>query len=200
MKTIITYIGAILLFNNFGFGQNQSMTIAHTGISANDTLWVTPGEQIDFIYGSGGNHPMTSGQGATPSPVFFPTITVSSSIPLVTFSLTTEGTYIFHCGTNPGNTDNWGTIIVSATNSINENYANPTFELFPNPSAEVISIELGSQEIGEYTIFDLNGKSVMVGSVSTHENQIAVSTLDAGHYTITISINGKVSSTKFIKQ
>lgn len=200
MKTIITCIGAFMLSINFGFGQNQSMTIAHTGISSNDTLWVSSGEQIDFLYGSGGTHPMTSGQGATSSPVFFPTITVSSSIPLVTFSLTTEGTYIFHCGTNPGNTDNWGTIIVSATNSIDEGSMNPSFKLFPNPTAEKITIEFESQEIGEYSIFDQKGKIVQSGFVSNNHNQVAISTLETGQFIFSLTVDGKVSTTTFIKQ
>ncbi|MBT5078737.1 MAG: T9SS type A sorting domain-containing protein [Candidatus Marinimicrobia bacterium] len=90
---------------------SQSMTLSHSGITPTSTLVVESGENITFIYGSGGSHPMTADNN---SPVYFPTVTVSSGNPTAVFSLTTVGTYTFHCNTNPGNSNLWGTIIVEA--------------------------------------------------------------------------------------
>ncbi len=110
------YIYIILsTFFSVSILMSQSMNLSHSGISPSSTLVVEPGENITFIYGGGGPHPMTSGHGSTESPVYFPTVTVSSSNPTANFSLTTVGTYLFHCGTNPGNSNLWGTIIVEAT-------------------------------------------------------------------------------------
>jgi hypothetical protein len=199
MKNLFTTGMFLFLFITVN-AQNQSMTITHSGISANDTLWVVPGEMIDFIYGSGGTHPMTTGQGSTPSPIFFPTVTVSSSVPLQTFSLTTIGTYIFHCGTNPGNTDNWGTIIVQEAASIDEQKMSTTINVYPNPAADLISIGLNETVDGDYIIFDLSGNIVLNGAMSEMEQVVNISSLEKGTYFLKIeSISGS-SMTSFIKQ
>ena len=105
------------------FAQDAYMNISHQGIQPSSTLTVESGQEITFEYGGGGPHPMTSGQGSTESPIFFPTVTVTSSDPIELFSLMEVGTYLFHCGTNPGNSSNWGTIIVEE-GEIEEEYLN----------------------------------------------------------------------------
>lgn len=108
MKNIKLFISIIFTFSIL---ISQSMTLAHSGITPSSTLVVESGENITFIYGSGGSHPMTSDND---SPVYFPTVTVSSGNPTAVFSLTTVGIYTFHCATNPGNSSLHGTIIVEA--------------------------------------------------------------------------------------
>lgn len=199
MKTLII-LGIALFQFNTSSAQNQSMTFAHTGITPNDTLWVVPGESIDFIYGSGGNHPMTSGQGATVSPVFFPTVTVSSTVPMETFSLTTIGTYIFHCGTNPSNTNLWGTIIVDPLNSIIEKGSPSSINVYPNPATEKITLIGLESNNGEYIISDAQGTVVLRGTVSAFETEVDISILKRGQYILSFETEGSLSSTLFIKQ
>lgn len=110
MKKIFYTIALILLSTMYA--QDAYMHLSHSGISPSSTLTVIPNQEITFEHGGGGPHPMTSGQGNTESPVFFPTVTVTSGNPITVFSLTEIGTYIFHCATNPGNQNLWGTIIV----------------------------------------------------------------------------------------
>lgn len=111
MKTLFTLLAA-LLATSLG-AQNASFTVMHAPLSPNDTAWVAVGDTIKFIYGGGGPHPMTSGHGTfAPSPVFFPTVTVTLANPTANCVLDSVGVYLFHCGTNPGNTNNWGTIVV----------------------------------------------------------------------------------------
>ncbi len=101
---------AILFLCAFAFSQDAYMNLAHSpGITPSSTITVIPEQVITFEYGGGGAHPMTSDNN---SPMYFPTVTVTSSNPIATFSLTDVGTYTFHCGTNPGNSNLWGTIIV----------------------------------------------------------------------------------------
>ncbi|MBC8310728.1 MAG: T9SS type A sorting domain-containing protein [Candidatus Marinimicrobia bacterium] len=109
MKNMKLFISIIFTFSIL---ISQSMTLSHSGITPSSTLVVESGENITFIYGSGGSHPMTSDND---SPVYFPTVTVSSGNPTAVFSLTAVGTYTFHCATNPGNSSLHGTIIVEAS-------------------------------------------------------------------------------------
>lgn len=113
MKKLTILAIWLSIFSIDAFAQEAYMNISHQGIQPLSTITVEPGQEITFEYGGGGPHPMTSGWGnGTPSPVFFPTITVTSSNPVETFILDVLGTYQFHCATNPGNSNNWGTIIV----------------------------------------------------------------------------------------
>lgn len=177
--------------------QNQSMTISHAGLQPNDTLWVYPGEPIDFIFGSGGTHPMTSGQGSTPSPVFFPTVTVSTSNTLETFSLTTVGTYIFHCATNPNNTDNWGTIIVENQASVDELQTN-TLTLHPNPAKQ--TVQFNASTSGEYIINDITGRLVQHGDVEKGNVLLDIQRLKSGQYYLLFITKDKTSTSHFIKE
>ncbi len=111
MKTLYTLI-VTLLAMSLG-AQNASFTVKHAPLSPNDTAWVAVGDTIEFIYGGGGPHPMTSGHGTfAPSPMYFQTVTVTSASPRANCILDSVGVYLFHCGTNPSNTNNWGTIVV----------------------------------------------------------------------------------------
>jgi len=160
MKNLL-YTAILLITTFISYGQNPSMTISHTGISPSTTLTVNEGDSIDFFYGGGGSHPMTEGwqSGQTSSPISFPTQTVTSSIPSVTFTLDTPGTYYFHCGTNPGNSNNWGKITVldtTATEIIETEIVE--YKIYPNPSTDVITIE-GLNGAAE--IYNLIGEKVM---------------------------------------
>ncbi|MDP7566799.1 MAG: hypothetical protein QF383_00250, partial [Flavobacteriales bacterium] len=135
-KTILTL--SLAFVSTFAIG--QSMTISHTGIatvpsSTDKSLSVNVGDDITFIYGGGGSHPMTEGwqDGSTSTPVPFVTQTVTSSIPTVTFQINTVGIYKFHCGSSPGNSNNWGTIYVADGTTSVERVDNNPISVFPNP-------------------------------------------------------------------
>lgn len=188
--TLIT--AAFFALSSLTFGQNQSMTIAHSGITPNDVLTVFAGDSIDFIFGSGTTHPMTEGWGSGESstPVPFVTQTVSSTISSVTFALDAVGTYYFHCGSNPSNEAVWGKIIVleAGTAETTELNKSNTFSIYPNPVNNILNIK----EIeGESSVFDIDGKVVLIITEASTD----VSHLDAGIYFI--EVNGV--RTKFIK-
>ncbi len=156
----------VLILISQCFGQSPSMTISHAGLSPSNTLTVEPGEEITFIYGGGGPHPMTSGHGSTPSPVFFPTVTVTTSNPQETFSLQEPGTYLFHCGTNPGNSSNWGTIIVEATSDLEAPESHPAdfilLEAWPNPFNPVTTLYYTIARAGDtrLAVYNLQGERI----------------------------------------
>lgn len=94
-----------------------SFNVSHMGLQPSDEATVNIGDTIQFIYGGGGPHPMTSGHNQTESPVFFPTLTVTSAIPEAFCTLEEPGTYYFHCATNPMNSNNWGILHVVDPNN-----------------------------------------------------------------------------------
>ena len=190
MKTITLFIIAIST-SLLSFGQNPSMTISHTGLAPYDTLTVYVGDSIDFIHGGGGPHPMTEGWGSgeNSTPITFPTQTITLSNPLVTFSLDTPGTYYFHCGTNPSNSDLWGkiTVLDSASAGISEDQM-ISYTIYPNPATDLLTIEVLNHTA---EIYNLIGKKVM----DINSSIVDINDLPKGKYIIKI---GEYSSI-FIK-
>ena len=194
LKTILPLF---LLYTGIAFSQFPSMTISHFGLSPNDTLWVMPGDSISFIFGGGGDHPMMSGHGTTESPVFFPTVTVTASDTIENFALTTEGVYYFHCGTNPANTANWGTIIVGGYEGTNELNATSLF-IYPNPTSDVLNII--SDEAGEYCITNINGSRVLQGTTCDQQTLLSISELPIGEYFVSFTTSKGTTITTLFKQ
>ena len=168
------------------FAMAQEMTISHAGISTipsspDKSLSVNIGDDITFIYGGGGSHPMTEGHpgtGAVSTPVAFITATVTSSIPSFTFQINTAGTYKFHCGSSPTNDNNYGTIYVleEGTTGI-EDVTKNNISIYPNPANDVLTVE-GLD--GIVNILDINGKQVM----NVTNGTVNISDLAKGTYII----------------
>jgi plastocyanin len=187
MKSIVLTLGFAALATA-GLAQ-QSMNISHQGANP-DELNVAIGEEITFVFGGGGAHPMTEGWGdgseSTPEP--FVTQTVTSSDPETTFTLEVEGIYFFHCATNPGNQMNWAKIIVGEPDGVEEALAS-ALPVFPNPVVDVLNVE---GNLGDAVITDLTGKIVL----RNFGSQVAVSALQRGTYIISQG----ASQTVFVKQ
>ncbi|MBT5147988.1 MAG: T9SS type A sorting domain-containing protein [Flavobacteriales bacterium] len=189
MKYILLLIG-LTVIASISFAQ-QSMNISHQGTNP-ISITVQVGEDITFIYGGGGAHPMTEGwqDGSASTPEPFATQTVTSSNPTTTFQMSVPGHYVFHCNTNPGNQNNWGTIIVDGEISGVEEASASNLKVFPNPAQDIIKID-GNTE-GTAVITDINGKIVM----SDFTTSAIISELSRGTY----FIKKDGTSTIFIKQ
>lgn len=157
MKQFFIAALACSAFSGHVLGQiAASFNVSHTGLAPASEATVQVGDTVLFIYGGGGPHPMMSGHGSTESPVFFPTVTVNTSIPEATTVLNEPGTYLFHCGTNPGNTLNWGTLIVQGAVEVAEEVERP-WRL--QPVAGGFEVVDGSAA-GGYAVFNLAGQQV----------------------------------------
>src|SRR5690606_27300962 len=69
--------------------------------------------------------------------------------------------------------------------------------IFPNPTNGIITIQTDEQ-IENLTIYNVSG--IKVEQINNPSNTIDVQHLNAGMYIIQARINGKVVSTKFIKE
>lgn len=169
----------------------QYMDISHAGIQPSAEITVAPGEDIEFIHGGGGPHPMTEGWGTgeASTPVPFETVTVTPTSPTAIFTLDTPGIYYFHCGTNPGNSSNWGKIIVSDSTSSVTNVEPAPLTISPNPATTTLTIAGPTEEV---KVFDKSGKLVIQATSS----ELEISHLQPGTYFLS---KGDQTST-FIKK
>jgi len=159
-----------------------SFTVQHSGLAPSDEATVNVGDTIQFIYGGGGPHPMTSGHGTgIESPTFFPTVTVTAGSPEAFCTLEEPGVYYFHCGTNPGNSNNWGTLnVVDPTSGIGERLA-ATWAPSWNVSLRQISLN-GTSLPNQVALVDMSGKLAQSWSIAGSNATLQVADLPAGMY------------------
>ena len=159
-----------------------SFTVQHSGLAPSDEATVNVGDTIQFIYGGGGPHPMTSGHGTgIESPMFFPTVTVTSGIPEAFCTLEEPGVYYFHCGTNPGNSNNWGTLnVVDPTSGLVER---PVATWTPTWNASLRQLSLkGSNLPKQVILVDVSGKLAQSWTIASGDVTLQVADLPAGMY------------------
>jgi hypothetical protein len=90
------------------------------------------------------------------------------------------------------------TVIEGETLSLEETLAQDLI-LYPNPTKGDLNINATyGFEDAVYTIFDINGKSVLSGNFDS--NTIDASSLSTGNYILKIVSNGLTKTQKFIKQ
>lgn len=90
-------------------------------------------------------------------------------------------------------------LVTDESSSINEN-ANDEFELFPNPTSEVLTIKMKNPGTCEIEIRDMEGRTISRETNSSNEVTFNVSQLDAGIYLIVARIDGKQMMKRFMKK
>lgn len=83
--------------------------------------------------------------------------------------------------------------------SINENEED-LLSIYPNPSKDIITIDLTSDEVSKYSIYSSDSREVLNGVVSKEKNTIDIQTLVSGTYFLTTTVNGTVITKKISKQ
>lgn len=76
-------------------------------------------------------------------------------------------------------------------------------KIFPNPSTDYINLSIsgGKERIKQITIFDMQGKQVLVESINSSETKLNVSNLAKGVYVIEgVSESGNSFTEKFLKE
>lgn len=77
----------------------------------------------------------------------------------------------------------------------------PTFQLYPNPTSNSITIAAQAGSMQSISLFDLNGKQLSTKQVNGQETQLDVSHLEAGIYLVRIEMpNGETTMKRFVKK
>jgi len=83
--------------------------------------------------------------------------------------------------------------------SLGEGISTPSFDIYPNPTKDVLNINLGEfQEMSNVRILDLGGKEIR--SIATDKRSLNVSDLKPGLYLFEIQTERGKFQSKFIKQ
>ncbi|HPF93721.1 MAG TPA: T9SS type A sorting domain-containing protein, partial [Tenuifilaceae bacterium] len=72
--------------------------------------------------------------------------------------------------------------------------------LYPNPTAQMLTVELGQNKALRLTVTDLTGRVVLTKENPTQTETLDLSPLSNGVYLLVVQTNGKVLSTRVVKK
>lgn len=75
----------------------------------------------------------------------------------------------------------------------------PSISVFPNPSADVVNVYVGNDEVKTIIIRDMTGKFVKTLQTSQRNVQVDISDLARGTYVLEVSTAGNAWSQSIIK-
>ena len=74
------------------------------------------------------------------------------------------------------------------------------FEMFPNPSSDIVNIQLPSgTDKADVGIFDYTGRLMSSKTITLNDTQIDVNNLSTGMYLIRVTSDNKIGAQRFIK-
>lgn len=110
------------------------------------------------------------------------------------------------CNSNTTGTYNYSlrmlndTISKSSNQTLNDKINNPNnTNIFPNPSSEKISLDLGGVAVADLVVYDILGNEIMSIPNYTNKSELDLSTLSIGTYTIQIQTSTGIISQRFVK-
>ncbi len=115
------------------------------------------------------------------------------------------GPVTFYYATNQANGaggNSGDQIITGSSMSVLSNGTDLTissFNMFPTEADDVININLNQFDNGQVEIYNMNGSLVKNVSLQ-QENELYVADLSAGIYIVNVSVNGTVTTERFIKK
>ncbi len=136
--------------------------------------------------------------------VTFTTDTTVNNNPKLVFKITFAGNDTGVKGNNRfDNITVDGDTITSSKVAV-ENVASiePAYTLYPNPVGNTLAVRSETEGVKSFVIVDITGRSVFTGTTSGKEFTVAVASLQAGTYFISIrdENTGLLTSKKFVKQ
>ena len=82
--------------------------------------------------------------------------------------------------------------------SVGVNELSESFSIYPNPSCDFIQVK-GIASQSSYSIFDIKGRNVQTGVVSSENEQLDVSKFKNGTYRLVINLKGSIQINSFVK-
>ncbi len=144
----------------------------HTVVEVDSTVWMNNGNTSN----NGFQHPAGGG----------------------TTIFQTPGKYYYVCGPHASGGMK-GTLTVLAPTSINELDLVNTFNFYPNPTRDIVTINLNEgSNFEKYIVQDLNGKTILLDQVASTKIQLNVKNYPKGIYFISLSNANGILTKKLI--
>lgn len=80
-----------------------------------------------------------------------------------------------------------------------DSFASESFKMWPNPASNILNISMkSSDQLSSFSIYDIQGREVLSGSLNATENQISTATIGSGVYIVTVKNEESTISKKLI--
>ena len=99
---------------------------------------------------------------------------------------------------NNGGLDYWVVKFLAEPSSTTESFTPIQTLLFPNPTSDIINLEINEKT--NYKILNINGQSILQGTLENHESTLNVRTLNEGSYMLLLKSDSGNQIGKFVKK
>ena len=190
LKLLIIFLFTNLIYSQTTHQYNWSMSSTNQQITIDvgDTVTWTWGNGTHNLRSTGGVESFDSGYFSGPGPQF-------------SYTFNNPGVTTYICDPHPNSM--FGTVTVTGTASIDDiNLFD--FNLFPNPSSNVINLafdNIASEQI-TIEIYDVLGKLNKIDNISVANTKVSIdiSSLSRGIYIIKAYFGNSISVQRFIKE
>lgn len=162
-------------------------------------------DQNANIPGGNSAEPRYSFGGTTPNATLVKGSWQSIFIPLSYFSSFNTGSFtynlnnIFQWKFDGNGTVYFDNIYFSTTNLATSTFESLNVKMYPNPANSVLNIDAKSN-IDTVSIYNLLGQEVVSKTINNQNTSIDISNLQRGVYVVKTSIEGKIATSKLIKE
>ena len=190
LKLLIIFLFTNLIYSQTTHQYNWSMSSTNQQITIDvgDTVTWTWGNGTHNLRSTGGVESFDSGYFSGPGPQF-------------SYTFNNPGVTTYICDPHPNSM--FGTVTVTGTASIDDiNLFD--FNLFPNPSSDVINLTFDNIVSEQITIeiYDVLGKLNKIDNISVANTKVSIdiSSLSRGIYIIKAYFGNSISVQRFIKE
>ena len=99
---------------------------------------------------------------------------------------------------NNGGLDYWVVKFLAEPSSTTESFTPIRTLLYPNPTSDIINLEINEKT--NYKILNINGQSILQGTLENHESTLNVRTLNEGSYMLLLKSDSGNQIGKFVKK
>ena len=103
-------------------------------------------------------------------------------------------------GNNKSDTQNFG--VYARMAKYNELELGDIVKVYPNPVKDVLNINVGSHQIKNVNIYDVNGRLILENNINHHSSnvQLKIPQIKSGIYLLSIETNNGILFKRLIKQ
>jgi len=93
-------------------------------------------------------------------------------------------------------------LIVSGPNVTlsNDDFLVKSFAIYPNPTSDILNIQLDNENDGVYEVYDIQGRNIAADSILNGRGEVNVSSLSNGVYFVKVTQGKSTSTKRFIKK
>jgi len=84
--------------------------------------------------------------------------------------------------------------------AVQDKYSQPGIKFYPNPAADIMTIDLSRSNTASLKIFDITGRTILSSKLTNASSKIDISSITKGYYIMVVDDGIKPLTSKFVKE